>query len=123
MREIILEGIPLRELMDMGASVSCIWFCHRATLGALLLYHQVIREANGNPFPIARQTRYLSLKWGLTKGKDSFVVIARLVGTPALPGMDIMVPLKVQMTLTLQEHPPTRLHSPHYITFVAYGDT
>ena len=65
--------------------------------GMLRPYHQVIMGAIGKPLPIARQMWYLRLKWGSATGLASFVVISGLAGTPALIGMDLTVPLWVQI--------------------------
>ena len=63
-------------------------------MGSPVPLSQVIRSTSGNLIPIAGQARHLSLEWSPAKGKTSFVVIAGLVGTPVLLGIDIMVPLR-----------------------------
>ena len=98
---ITLNGILIQGLVDTGASVSCLahstrWQ-HRATWGVLRPYHQVIRGANGKPLSIAGQMRTLLMKWGSATSRSSFVVIMGLACTPALIGIDLIVPLQVQI--------------------------
>ena len=82
-------------------------------MGALCLYRQVIRGANSKPLPIAGQTRYLRLKWGSATGHSSFVVIMGLAGrpTPVPIGMDLMVPLQVQIDATSCNAIPQFMHT------------
>ena len=97
----MLNGEPMRGLVDTGVSVSCLshstWWHNRATWWALCPYHQVIRGANDQSLTFAGSTQYLRLKWGSATGPASFVVVMGLMGTLALIRMDLMVPLHVRI--------------------------
>ena len=96
-----LENISIEGLVDTGASVSCLshslYLRHQQTWGPLQPFETVIRGADGDPIPIAGRTRPLSLEWEGATGLAHFVVIIGLKDPPALLGMDVMHPLRVQV--------------------------
>ena len=114
-----IEGIPVRGLVDTGASVTClgfaIWWRYRAQWGALEPFTSAVHGAHGKPLHIAGITRHLDLQWGEARGRASFVIIVRLESPPCLIGMDIMRPLRVRIdvtegTATLAQPDPQTIH-------------
>ena len=109
------DGIPIRDLVGTGSSISCLahltWWQYRATCVALSPYHQVIRSANRKPLPTAGQTQYLWLKWSSATGHSSFVFIMGLAGPPAHIGMDLIVPLWVQIDAASCTVIPQSMHT------------
>ena len=101
---LVLKGIPVQDLVDTGASVSCLahltWWQNQATWGALRSYHQVIWVANGKPLPIVAHTEPLQVEWEPITGRTSSVVISRLAGTPTLIRMALMILLHLQIDAT-----------------------
>ena len=89
-----IEGIPVRGLVDTGASVTClgfaIWWRHRAQWGALEPFTSAVHGAHGKPLHIAGQTRHLDIQWGEARGRASFIIIVGLEAPSCLIGMDIM---------------------------------
>ena len=96
-----IEGIPVRGLVDTGASVTClgfaIWWRHRAQWGALEPFTSAVLGAHGKPLNIAGQTRHLDIQWGEARGRASFIIIVGLEAPSCLIGMDIMRPLRVRI--------------------------
>ena len=99
-----IEGIPVRGLVDTGASVTClgfaIWWRYRAQWGALEPFTTAVRGAHGKPLQIAGRTQHLDVQWGEARGRASFIVIVGLESPPCLIGMDIMRPLRVRIDVT-----------------------
>ena len=99
-----VEGIPVRGLVDTGASVTClgfaIWWRYRAQWGSLEPFTSTVRGAHGKPLQIAGRTQYLDIQWGEARGRASFIVIVGLESPPCLIGMDIMRPLRVRIDVT-----------------------
>ena len=99
-----IEGVPVRGLVDTGASVTClgfaIWWRYRAQWGALELFTSALHGAHGKPLHIAGKTRHLDIQWGEARGRASFIIIVGLESPPCLIGMDIMRPLRVHIDVT-----------------------
>ena len=99
-----IEGIPVRGLVDTGASVTClgfaIWWRYRAQWGALEPFTSAVHDAHGKPLHIAGKTRHLDIQWGEARGRASFIIIVGLESPPCLIGMDIMRPLRVRIDVT-----------------------
>ena len=89
-----IEGIPVKGLVDTGASVTClgfaIWWRYRAQWGALKPFTSTVHGAHGKPLHIAGRTEHLDIQWGEARGRASFIVIVGLESPPCLIGMDIM---------------------------------
>ena len=102
--QLSIEGIPVLELVDTGASVTClgfsIWWRYRAQLGALKPFEGAVHGAHGKPLNIAGRTAHLDIQWGEARGRASFIVIVGLELPPCLIGMDIMRPLRVRIDVT-----------------------
>ena len=114
-----IEGIPVRGLVDTGASVTClgfaIWWRHRAQWGALEPFTSAVLGAHGKPLNIAGQTRHLDIQWGEARGRASFIIIVGLEAPSCLIGMDIMRPLRVRIdvvegTATPMQPDPQTIH-------------
>ena len=99
-----IEGIPVRGLVDTGASVTClgfaIWWRYRAQWGALDPFTSTVHGAHGKPLHIAGRTRHLDIQWGEARGRASFIIIVGLESPQCLIGMDIMRPLRVRTDVT-----------------------
>ena len=99
-----IEGIPVRGLVDTGASVTClgfpIWWRYRAQWGALEPFTSAVHGAHGKPLHIAGRTRHLDIQWGEARGRASFIIIVGLESPPCLIGMGIMHPLRVRIDVT-----------------------
>ena len=99
-----IEGIPVRGLVDTGASVTClgfaIWWRYRAQWGALKPFTSAVHSAHGKPLHIAGNTEHLDIQWGEARGRASFIIIVGLESPPCLIGMDIMRPLRVSIDVT-----------------------
>ena len=99
-----IEGIPVRGLVDTGASLTClgfaIWWRYRAQWGALEPFTSAVHGAHGKPLHIAGKTRHLDIQWGEARGRASFIIIVGLESPPCLIGMDIMRPLRVRIDVT-----------------------
>ena len=99
-----IEGIPVRGLVDTGASVTClgfaIWWRYRAQWGALEPFTSAVHGAHGKPLHIAGRTRHLDIQLGEARGRASFIIIVGLESPPCLIGMDIMRPLRVRIDVT-----------------------
>ena len=99
-----IEGIPVRGLVDTGASVTClgfaIWWRYRAQWGALEPFTSAVHGAHGKPLHIAGRTKHLDIQWGEARGRASFIIILGLESPPCLIGMDIMRPLRVRIDVT-----------------------
>ena len=99
-----IEGIPVKGLVDTGASVTClgfaIWWCYLARWGALKPFTSPVHGAHGKPLHIAGKTEHLDIQCGEARGRASFVVIVGLESPPCLIGMDIMRPLRVRIDVT-----------------------
>ena len=99
-----IEGIPVKGLVDTGASVTClgfaIWWRYRAQWGALKPFTSTVHGAHGKPLHIAGRTEHLDIQWGEARGRASFIVIVGLESPPCLIGMDIMRPLRVRIDVT-----------------------
>ena len=99
-----LEGIPVLDLVDTGASVTymgfSVWWQYRTQWGPLKPFEGVVHGAHGKPLQIAGKTQHLNLKWGKARGRASFIVIIGLESTPVLIRMDIMQPLRVHIDVT-----------------------
>ena len=99
-----IEGIPVRGLVDTGASVTClgfaIWWRYRAQWGSLEPFTSTVRGAHGKPLQIAGRTQHLDIQWGEARGRASFIIIVGLESPPCLIGMDIMRPLRVRIDVT-----------------------
>ena len=99
-----IEGIPVKGLVDTGASVTClgfaIWWRYLAQWGALKPFTGPVHGAHGKPLHIAGKTEHLDIQWGEARGRASFVVIVGLESPPCLIGMDIMRPLRVRIDVT-----------------------
>ena len=99
-----IEGIPVKGLVDTGASVTClgfaIWWRYRAQWGALKPFTSPVHGAHGKPLHIAGKTEHLDIQWGEARGRASFVAIVGLESPPCLIGMDIMRPLRVRIDVT-----------------------
>ena len=99
-----IEGIPVRGLVDTGASVTClgfaIWWRYRAQWGALKPFTSAVHGAHGKPLHIAGKTEHLDIQWGEARGRASFIIIVGLESPPCLIGMDIMRPLRVRIDVT-----------------------
>ena len=99
-----IEGIPVKGLVDTGASVTClsfaIWWRYRAQWRALKLFTSTVHGAHGKPLHIAGRTEHLDIQWGEARGRASFIVIVGLESPPCLIGMDIMRPLRVCIDVT-----------------------
>ena len=99
-----IEGIPVRGLVDTGASVTClgfaIWWRYRAQWGALEPFTSAVHGAHGKPLHIAGKTKHLDIQWGEARGRASFIIIVGLESPPCLIGMDIMRPLRVRIDVT-----------------------
>ena len=102
--QLTFEGIPVRGLVDTGASVTCmgfsVWWQYRAQWGPLKPFRGVVHSAHGKPLQIARKTQHLDLQWGEARGRACFTVIMGLESPPCLIGMDIMRPLRVGIDVT-----------------------
>ena len=102
--QIIIEGVPVLGLVDMGASVTClgfdVWWRYRTQWGALKPYGNAVYGAHGMPLNIAGRTEHLDIQWGEAWGRASFIVIVGLDSPPCLIGMDIMRPLRVRIDVT-----------------------
>ena len=102
--QLSIEGIPVLELVDTGASVTClgfaIWWRYRAQWGALRQFEGTVHGAHGKPLNIAGRTEHLDIQWGEARGRASFIVIVGLESPPCLIGMDIMRPLRVHIDVT-----------------------
>ena len=99
-----IEGIPVRGLVDTGASVTClgfaIWWRYRAQWGPLEPFTSAVHGAHGKLLHIAGKTRHLDIQWGEARGRASFIIIVGLESPPCLIGMDIMRPLRVRIDVT-----------------------
>ena len=99
-----IGGIPVKGLVDTGASVTClgfaIWWCYHAQWGALKPFTSTVHGAHGKPLHIAGRTEHLDIQWGEARGRASFIVIVGLESPPCLIGMDIMRPLRVRIDVT-----------------------
>ena len=99
-----IEGIPVRGLVDTGASITClgfaIWWRYRAQWGALEPFTSAVHGAHGKPLHIAGKTKHLDIQWGEAWGRASFIIIVGLESPPCLIGMDIMRPLRVRIDVT-----------------------
>ena len=99
-----IEGIPVRGLVDTGASVTClgfaIWWRYCAQWGALEPFTSAVHGAHGKPLHIAGRTQHLDIQWGEARGRASFIIIVGLESPPCLIGMDIMRPLRVRIDVT-----------------------
>ena len=99
-----IEGIPVKGLVDTGASVTClgfaIWWRYRAQWGALKPFTSTVHGAHGKPLHIAGRTEHLDIQWGEARGRANFIVIVGLESPPCLIGMDIMRPLRVRIDVT-----------------------
>ena len=99
-----IEGIPVKGLVDTGASVTClgfaIWWRYLAQWGALKPFTSTVHGAHGKPLHIAGRTEHLDIQWGEARGRASFIVIVGLESPPCLIGMDIMRPLRVRIDVT-----------------------
>ena len=99
-----IEGIPVKGLVDTGATVIClgiaIWWRYRAQWGALKPFTSAVHGAHGKPLQIAGWTEHLDIQWGEARGRASFIVIIGLESPPCLIGMDIMRPLRVRIDVT-----------------------
>ena len=102
--QLTVEGIPVLELVDTGASVTCmgfaIWWRYHAQWGALKQFEGTVHGAHGKPLQIARKTEHLNIQWGEARGRASFIVIVGLESPPCLIGMDIMRLLRVHIDVT-----------------------
>ena len=102
--QLTLEGIPVLGLVDTGASVTCIgfsvWWKYRAQWGPLKPFGGVVHGAHGKPLQIAGKTQHLDQQWGEARGRACFIVIIGLESPPCLIGIDIMLPLRVQIDVT-----------------------
>ena len=114
-----IEGIPVKGLVDTGASVTClgfaIWWRYLAQWGALKPFTSAVHGAHGKPFHIAGKTEHLDIQWGEARGRASFIVIVGLESPPCLIGMDIMRPLRVRIdvkegTATPAQPDPQTIH-------------
>ena len=89
-----IEGIPVKGLVDTGASVTClgfaIWWHYRAQWGALKPFTSPVHGACGKPLHIAGRTEHLDIQWAEARGRACFIVIVGLESPPCLIGMDIM---------------------------------
>ena len=110
--QLALEGIPVRGLVDTGASVTCIgfsvWWQYRVQWGPLKPFGGVVLGAHGKPLQIAGKTQHLDLQWGEARGPACFIVIMGLESPPCLIGMDIMRPLRVRIDVTSGTATPTQ---------------
>ena len=99
-----IEGIPVKGLVDTGASVTClgfaIWWRYRIQWGALKPFTSTVHGAHGKPLHIAGRTEHLDIQWGEARGRACFIVIVGLESPPCLIGMDIMRPLRVRIDVT-----------------------
>ena len=99
-----IEGIPVKGLVDTGASVTClgfaIWWRYRTQWGALKPFTSAVHGAYGKPLHIAGLTEHLDIQWGEARGRASFIVIVGLESSPCLIGMDIMRPSRVRIDVT-----------------------
>ena len=99
-----IEGIPVKGLVDTGASVTClgfaIWWRYLTQWGALKPFTRTVHGAHGKPLHIAGRTEHLGIQWGEARGRASFIVIVGLKSPPCLIGMDIMRPLRVRIDVT-----------------------
>ena len=99
-----IEGIPVKGLVDTGASVTClgfaIWWRYRAQWGALKPFTSAVHGAHGKPLHVAGKTEHLDIQCGEARGRASFIVIVGLESPPCLIGMDIMRPLRVHIDVT-----------------------
>ena len=99
-----IEGVPVRGLVDTGASVTClgfaIWWRYRTQWGALEPFTSAVHGAHGKPLHIAGRTRHLDIQWGEARGRASFIIIVGLESPPCLIGMDSMRPLRVRIDVT-----------------------
>ena len=99
-----IEGIPVKGLVDTGASVTClgfaIWWRYCAQWGALKPFTSAVHGAHGKPLQIAGRTEHLDIQWGEARGRAGFIVIIGLESPPCLIGMDIMRPLRVRIDVT-----------------------
>ena len=99
-----IEGIPVKGLVDTGASITClgftIWLRYRTQWGALKPFASAVHGAHGKQLQIAGRTEHLDIQWGEARGRASFVVIIGLESPPCLIGMDIMRPLRVRIDVT-----------------------
>ena len=100
--QLTLEGIPVLDLIDTGASVTCmgfsVWWRCRAQRGPLRPFGGAVHGAHGKPLQIAGKTQHLDLQWGEAHGRASFIVIVELESPPCLIGMDIMRTLRIDVT-------------------------
>ena len=99
-----IEGIPVKGLVDTGASVTClgfaIWWRYRAQWGALKPFTSTVHGAHGKSLHITGRTEHLDIQWGEARGRACFIVIVGLESPPCLIGMDIMRPLRVRIDVT-----------------------
>ena len=102
--QLTLEGIPILDLVDTGASVTClrfsVWWRYHAQWGPLKLFEGTVHGAHGKPLQIAGKTPHLDLQCGEARGRACFIVIMGLESPPCLIGMDIMRPLCVRIDVT-----------------------
>ena len=99
-----LEGIPILNLVNTGASVTCmgfsLWWQYCAQWGSLKPFEGVAHGTHGKPLQIAGKTQHLNLQWGEARGRASFIVIIGLESPTVLIGMDIMRSLRVRIDVT-----------------------
>ena len=102
--QLTLEGIPVLGQLDIGASVTCLWFDiwrrFSTQWGHLRPFEGTVHGAHGKPLQIAGKTQHLDLQWGEARGRACFIVIVGLESPPCLIGMDIMRPLRVHIDVT-----------------------
>ena len=102
--QLTIEGIPVLDLVDTGASMTCmgfaIWWHYRAQWGALEQFEGTVQGAHGKPLQIAGKTQHLDIQRGEARGWASFIVIVGLESQPCLIGMDILRPLRVHLDVT-----------------------
>ena len=102
--QLIIEDVPVLELVDTGASVTClgfdVWWRYRAQWGALKPYGVAVHGAHSKPLNNAGRTEHLDIQWVEARGRASFIVIVGLESPPCLIGMDIMQPLRVHIDVT-----------------------
>ena len=71
--QLSIEGIPVVELVDTRASVTClvfaIWWRYRAQWGALKPFENTVHGAHGKPLHIAGRTEHLDIQWVRQEGE------------------------------------------------------
>ena len=107
-----LGGIPVLDLINTGASVTCmgfsVWWQYHSQWAPLKPFAGVVHGAHGKRLQIAGKTQHLNLQWGEARGRASFIAIIGLESPPVLIGMDIMRPLRVSIDVTRSTATPTQ---------------